>query len=432
MLHRLAVAASRQQNTILNDYQVHTLENTEEKIEDILGSIRDIIEDKEPLAEANNGTSSSTRSNADNPSVNADAPKATTEDVLELTEVVTTSAPAPTAPEPDTTASPDNIAEKPRRRRVSGAALQERAFRNQNLTDDMPKPKHRLGETPPETPSSAAAVSAPNTESKAPKIKVDDDILSTIESVKESSNMTPNTSKTDTPSPKPNNTSNDDPAVFISPSEKKRKQMEEAGSGTQKPQATHTVTVAQNASTPRKEERDEKSYIPEPIGKTVKTAAPAAKDNATVIVPPQPRSPSPASSSAEAIIAPPPPSAPAAPKEPVKTEIQPAPTTPTSSKPSIQSSSNIMSDTSERKNNDPLLSDNSASTASAAIQKLIKAAKPEEEKASPAPRSNTPSDVALESIVLKALQPLLADWLDQNLPKMVESIVQKEIEKLVK
>ncbi|NKD76448.1 DUF2497 domain-containing protein [Haematospirillum sp. H1815] len=41
------------------------------------------------------------------------------------------------------------------------------------------------------------------------------------------------------------------------------------------------------------------------------------------------------------------------------------------------------------------------------------------------------SDVTLEGMVRDMLKPMLASWLDQHLPDMVERLVRKEIEKLV-
>jgi uncharacterized protein len=38
----------------------------------------------------------------------------------------------------------------------------------------------------------------------------------------------------------------------------------------------------------------------------------------------------------------------------------------------------------------------------------------------------------LESMVLEMLRPILKDWLDRNLPTMVERIVQKEIQKITR
>lgn len=47
----------------------------------------------------------------------------------------------------------------------------------------------------------------------------------------------------------------------------------------------------------------------------------------------------------------------------------------------------------------------------------------------PAPRS-TGGDVTLDALVREMLQPMLADWIDRNLPDMVERIVQAEIRRM--
>ncbi|WP_162254034.1 DUF2497 domain-containing protein [Sphingomonas sp. Root50] len=47
----------------------------------------------------------------------------------------------------------------------------------------------------------------------------------------------------------------------------------------------------------------------------------------------------------------------------------------------------------------------------------------------PAPRA-TGGDVTLDALVREMLQPMLADWIDRNLPDMVERIVQAEIRRM--
>lgn len=46
--------------------------------------------------------------------------------------------------------------------------------------------------------------------------------------------------------------------------------------------------------------------------------------------------------------------------------------------------------------------------------------------------SHAAASVTLEDIVREILNPMLRDWMDQNLPPMVERIVQKELEKLAR
>ena len=40
--------------------------------------------------------------------------------------------------------------------------------------------------------------------------------------------------------------------------------------------------------------------------------------------------------------------------------------------------------------------------------------------------------VTLEDIVRSQLEPLLREWLDQNLPRMIERLVKEELEKISK
>ena len=43
----------------------------------------------------------------------------------------------------------------------------------------------------------------------------------------------------------------------------------------------------------------------------------------------------------------------------------------------------------------------------------------------------TGGDVTLDALVREMLQPLLSDWIDQNLPDMVERLVQAEIQRMM-
>ena len=53
-------------------------------------------------------------------------------------------------------------------------------------------------------------------------------------------------------------------------------------------------------------------------------------------------------------------------------------------------------------------------------------------KAMPIERSRSYDGVTLEDIVRELLHPMLREWMDDNLPRMVERIVQKELEKLAR
>lgn len=75
--------------------------------------------------------------------------------------------------------------------------------------------------------------------------------------------------------------------------------------------------------------------------------------------------------------------------------------------------------------NSRLLSAAAASASAAALKKVVETHK-----------ANTPmphfrSGTSIEDLVLETLKPMLKDWLDANLPTMVERIVEREIRKLV-
>lgn len=53
-------------------------------------------------------------------------------------------------------------------------------------------------------------------------------------------------------------------------------------------------------------------------------------------------------------------------------------------------------------------------------------------KGMPIDRSRSYDGVTLEDIVRELLHPMLREWMDDNLPRMVERIVQKELEKLAR
>ena len=53
-------------------------------------------------------------------------------------------------------------------------------------------------------------------------------------------------------------------------------------------------------------------------------------------------------------------------------------------------------------------------------------------KGMPIDRSRSYDGVTLEDIVRELLHPMLREWMDDNLPRMVERIVQKEVEKLAR
>lgn len=70
-----------------------------------------------------------------------------------------------------------------------------------------------------------------------------------------------------------------------------------------------------------------------------------------------------------------------------------------------------------------LLSDDAATASAASLKKVLDTHK----TTIPGFRSGT----TLEDLVLESMKPMLKEWLDANLPSMVERIVEREIRKLV-
>lgn len=69
----------------------------------------------------------------------------------------------------------------------------------------------------------------------------------------------------------------------------------------------------------------------------------------------------------------------------------------------------------------------STATQTAALDSLTKLT-----KRMPIERSRSYDGVTLEDIVRELLHPMLREWMDENLPPMVERTVQKELEKLAR
>lgn len=74
---------------------------------------------------------------------------------------------------------------------------------------------------------------------------------------------------------------------------------------------------------------------------------------------------------------------------------------------------------------DHLLSNAAALATASAIKKAVQTHK------ATTPVPHTRSGITIEDLVLESLKPMLKGWLDQNLPGMVERIVEREIRKLV-
>jgi len=74
-----------------------------------------------------------------------------------------------------------------------------------------------------------------------------------------------------------------------------------------------------------------------------------------------------------------------------------------------------------------LVSAASADAARQSLEALTAAVAPAPVAATPAPAAGGRT---MEEVVLEALRPMLKDWLDTNLPNMVEAMVAKEISRI--
>lgn len=81
---------------------------------------------------------------------------------------------------------------------------------------------------------------------------------------------------------------------------------------------------------------------------------------------------------------------------------------------------------------DALLSAQAATTASASIKKLQAAVEPPLPGAMPAASPTFQSGNTVEAMVNAMLRPMIKDWLDKNLPGIVERLVAAEIRRLTK
>ena len=75
---------------------------------------------------------------------------------------------------------------------------------------------------------------------------------------------------------------------------------------------------------------------------------------------------------------------------------------------------------------DSLISPVAASASTNAFARLAKAATPEE------PRPAAVAGITVDQLVIDLLTPMLRDWLDQNLPAIVERVVEQEVKKLAR
>lgn len=74
-----------------------------------------------------------------------------------------------------------------------------------------------------------------------------------------------------------------------------------------------------------------------------------------------------------------------------------------------------------------LVSTDAASLSTAALAKLARVAVP-----ATAPAQLPSGGITVEQLVVDLLKPMLKDWLDRNLPAVVERIVEEEVKKLVR
>lgn len=78
-----------------------------------------------------------------------------------------------------------------------------------------------------------------------------------------------------------------------------------------------------------------------------------------------------------------------------------------------------------------LISQKTVEAASQALSKLNEALHPAQ-PAAPVQHTSIGGSVTLEALVTQAMQPILREWMDQNLPQVIESVVTAEIKKLVR
>lgn len=82
-------------------------------------------------------------------------------------------------------------------------------------------------------------------------------------------------------------------------------------------------------------------------------------------------------------------------------------------------------------NNDGLVSNAAVESAAASIKNLIDTPGAAEHVYKPTPSPQFRSGSTVEDLVVEALRPMLKDWLDTNLPQMVERLVDREIKRIV-
>jgi cell pole-organizing protein PopZ len=76
---------------------------------------------------------------------------------------------------------------------------------------------------------------------------------------------------------------------------------------------------------------------------------------------------------------------------------------------------------------DGLISSGAASASTSALTRLTRAAATPEERP-----GNPLAAVTVEKLLIDLMTPMLKEWLDQNLPQLVERIVEQEVKKLAR
>ncbi|MBN8543589.1 MAG: DUF2497 domain-containing protein [Alphaproteobacteria bacterium] len=81
--------------------------------------------------------------------------------------------------------------------------------------------------------------------------------------------------------------------------------------------------------------------------------------------------------------------------------------------------------------NEGLVSNAAVETAAASIKALLETPGAAEHVYQPLPSAQFRSGATVEDLVIEALKPMLKEWLDGNLPQMVERLVDREIKRIV-
>ena len=114
----------------------------------------------------------------------------------------------------------------------------------------------------------------------------------------------------------------------------------------------------------------------------------------------------------------------------LETEPEPEPEPEPQIQPEPEPEIEVEPELADPKDVEALISEAAASASIGALSKLARASDP-----SPVEDLGlrfSDSGRTIEDLVVEMIRPMLRDWLDRNLPMMVERIVQKEIRKLVR